>query len=252
MRPREPDAVETGGSEQTTRVAAPIPYAVRTVPPDSLLLRPAGRLRFRDRSDRGRRELLSSLAARGLTTVYRRVFFLTYPLIGRRIPKYRANVDVEFGVLEPEDVALYRRFRPATPAMEINRRFARGDRCYIALRRGEIVDACWGATGRVEVPYLHCSLDLEPGDIYYYDSHTVPGCRGHGLYMARNSFASVTNQREGLIRGVAVVAAENYGVWLILTRSGMETIGRYDLLRLGPWRRYRAFAVEGGALPPLA
>jgi hypothetical protein len=51
---------------------------------------------------------------------------------------------------------------------------------------------------------------------------------------------------------VAVVAWANYGVWLILTRSGLETIGRYDLLQLGPLRRYRAFVVEGEALPRLA
>lgn len=69
--------------------------------------------------------------------------------------------------------------------------------------------------------------------------------------MARNAFAASECKREGLARLVALVAAEKYAVWQILTRSGLKTIGRYDLLRVGPWNWYRTLAIEGEILPRL-
>jgi hypothetical protein len=223
----------------------------RVVRDSDRVFQPSGRLRFRDASEPRRGERASSLAARAATTVYRRLFFLTYSLVGRRVPGYRPGVDVEFGALGPGQAELYRRFRPSTSSAELSRRFARGDRCYVALRRGEIVDACWAASGRVEVPYLHRSLELGPGDLYFFDSYTRPEYRGRGLYMARNAFTAAECGREGFTRLVALVAAEKYAVWQILTRSGLMTSGRYDFVRLGPLRWYRILAVDGEALPRL-
>jgi hypothetical protein len=194
---------------------------------------------------------MSSLAARALTTVYRRAFFLTYSLVGRRIPSYRSGLEVDFGLLVPDDVERYRRFRPSTTSDDVARRFGQGHRCYVAQRRGEIIDACWAASGIVAVPYLHRSLKLHEGDLYFYDSYTRPEFRGRGLYMARNAFTAGECGREGFTRLVALVAAEKYAVWQILTRSGLQTSGRYDLVRLGPWRWYRTLAVDGEILPPL-
>lgn len=213
--------------------------------------RPSGRFRFIADSERGWSGSISPLVAKAVTTIYRRVFFLAYPLIGSSVPQYLPTIDVEFGLLRPDDAESYRRFRRSAAAAEVARRLAWGHRCYVAWQHGEIVDACWAAAGCVEVPYLRGFLDLPEGDLYFYDSYTHPSFRGRGVYMARNAFAASECKREGLARLVALVAAEKYAVWQILTRSGLKTIGRYDLLRVGPWNWYRTLAIEGEILPRL-
>jgi hypothetical protein len=81
------------------------------------------------------------------------------------------------------------------------------------------------------VPYLRRYLHIPEGDIYSYDSYTSAEHRGRCIYMARNSFTARQNQEEGFSRSIALDAFENYSAWLILTRSGLETLGAYHLVR---------------------
>jgi hypothetical protein len=156
---------------------------------------------------------------------------MAYSLEGIRIPVYHASYDVRFGILGPGDMSAYLRFRRGARAQEIERRLVRGDRCFVSWHEDEIVDACWTATGCVYVPYLRRYLHIPEGDIYSYDSYTSAEHRGRGIYMARNSFTARQNQEEGFSRSIALVAFENYSAWLILTRSGLETLGAYHLVR---------------------
>jgi hypothetical protein len=68
--------------------------------------------------------------------------------------------------------------------------------------------------------------------------------------MARNSFTARQNQEEGFNRSVALVAFENYSAWLILTRSGLETLGAYHYVRT-PMRGIYWQTTEPGAELPL-
>ncbi len=213
--------------------------------------RPAGRLRFSDGSAKTWRRRLQQLGARAFTTLYRRMLFMSYPLAGREIPSYRSRVQARFDTLERGGLEAYSRFRPGASRIEIERRLARGDRCFIAWHGGEIIDACWTATGSVFVPYLRRFLVIPHGDIYSYDSFTARDFRGAGLYMARNSFTARQNQAEGFRRSIALVAAENYAAWMILTRSGLKTLGAYHYIR-GPGVGIRWQTTEPDEkLPPL-
>ena len=193
--------------------------------------RPTGRLRFSDGSKSSLRGTARELGARVLTTAYRRMLFMSYSLAGIRIPVYNAGVDVSFSVLEPKNVDAYLSFRPASHRRDIEKRMVHGDRCFVSWHDGAIVDACWTATGTVYVPYLRRYLQIPEGDVYSYDSFTVPSHRGRGIYMARNSFTARAHQAEGLKRSIALVAFENYAAWLILSRSGLRTLGAYHYLR---------------------
>jgi hypothetical protein len=180
------------------------------------------------------------------------MLFMAYPLSGVRIPVYNAGLDVSFGVLEPRDVNAYVRFRPSTVRRDVERRMLRGDRCFVSWLEGEIVDACWTATSSVYVPYMKRVLYVPDGDVYSYDSFTLPSQRGRGIYMARNSFTARTNQSEGLQRSIALVAFENYSAWLILSRSGLRTLGAYHYLRTPLKGVYWETAEPGETLPSMS
>jgi hypothetical protein len=212
--------------------------------------RPSRRLRFDDQPPNAG-ALARALAARALTTVYRRMLFLAYPLEELGVQRVRCTVAADFRVLGEDDAEAYARFHAAVPAAEVRRRLACGHRCYAAWHEGEIVDAGWAATGVVFVPYLDRHLLLGAGDIYHYESYTRPALRKRGLYMARNAFAARLNAAEGFRRSVALVAAENAPVWAVLTRCGLRTRGIYSYLRLGPWGVHRWRGVGGERLPPL-
>ena len=214
-------------------------------------MRPSGKLRFAEGRTLDWKGHASSIAARTLTTFYRRMLCLIYPLQGRTIPVYKAQIDVDFRVLTRSDVSAYASFRPKHGRENFERRMSHGDRCFASWHNGEIVDACWVATGSVYVPYLSRYIWLDPGDVYSYDAYTLPDYRGYGLYMARNSYTARRNQKEGYERSVALVAPENYAAWLILTRSGLETIGEYSFTRLPLGGYWRENAVTGFKLPKL-
>jgi hypothetical protein len=219
---------------------------------ESLVIpRATGRLRFAEGRRLDAAGYASVLGAKVLTTFYRRMLCLVYPLQGRRIPVYHAQVEVDFRLLHADDLHAYLDFRPAAGRENIARRLADGHRCFTSWCDGKIVDACWIANGPVLVPYLERFVSMEPGDVYSYDAYTLPAYRGYGLYMARNSYTARFNQKEGYERSIAFVAPENYTAWLILTRSGLETIGEYSFLRI-PFRSiYWQRVVPGRRLPAL-
>jgi len=216
-----------------------------------LALRPSGVLRLREGRHLDLRGHASSIAARALTTIYRRMLCLVYPLQGRTIPIYRPQIDIDFRPLVSAEIGDYLRFRPSAARDVVSRRLSHGDQCHASWYRGKIVDACWISTGTVFVPYLNRFIALERGDVYSYDSYTLPDYRGYGLFMARNSYTARRNQKEGYERSVALVAPENYASWLILTRSGLETIGEYSFMRFPFGGIYRTKALSGRTLPEL-
>jgi hypothetical protein len=215
-------------------------------------LRPSGLLRFAEGRQLDFRGHASSIASRALTTVYRRMLCLIYPLQNRTIPIYRPQIDIDFRTLQSEEIGAYLRFRPTAVKEVLARRMAQGDRCHASWHEGEIVDACWIATGTAYVQYLDRFIALERGDVYSYDAYTLPGFRGYGIFMARNSYTARRNQREGCQRSVALVAPENYASWLILARSGLETIGEYSVIRFPFGAIHRQRALPGRSLPALS
>lgn|GEM_PF-1656559 len=213
--------------------------------------RPAGTLRFSDGSKTSLRGSLRELGARVVTFGYRRMLFMAYSLDAIRIPVYNASIDVTFGTLQPNDIDAYLRFRRNAERDTVEKRLMHGDRCFVSWYEKEIVDACWTATGMIHVPYIRRYLRIPAGDVYSFDSYTAPDFRGRGIYMARNSYTARVHQAEGLSRSIALVAYENYSAWLILTRSGLQTLGAYHYVRTPLKGLYWETTEPGNTLPPL-
>jgi len=214
-------------------------------------IRPSGRLRFSDGARSGTKGLLRVAGAKVLTTFYRRMLFMSYPLDGAEIPVYNANVSVQFDQLKPDELDSYLRFRPDSDRREMAQRLSAGHRCFVCWHEGEIVEACWSATSDIYVGYMRRYLRVPAGDVYSFDSYTDPRFRGHGVYMARNSYQARLNRAEGLKRSIALVAYENYAAWLILSRSGLKTLGAYHYVRLPGSGIYWNTPAPGQVLPPL-
>ena len=214
-------------------------------------IRPSGRLRFSDGARSGTKGLLRVTGAKVLTSFYRRMLFMSYPLDGAEIPVYNANVTVQFDQLKPDELDAYLRFRPDSDRGEVARRLAAGYRCFVCWHEGEIVEACWSATSDIYVGYMRRYLRVPAGDVYSFDSYTDPRFRGHGVYMARNSYQARLNRAEGLKRSIALVAYENYAAWLILSRSGLKTLGAFHYVRLPGAGFYWSTPAPGQELPLL-
>lgn len=177
---------------------------------------------------------------------------MAYPLEAAEIPVYRANIDVAFGLLESRHINDYLRMRPDCSGSLVEARLADGHRCFVSWHAGRLIDACWSATGQVHVAYLDRYLDIPPGDVFSYDSHTLKAHRGHGVYMARNSFQARHDQANGFKRSIAVVARENHVAILILSRSGLKTLGTYHYLRTPARGICWATPLAGESLPALS
>lgn len=193
---------------------------------------------------------LSIFAMKVVTTFYRRFLFMEYSL-QKPVPRLKFRLPVEIEELEIDQLAEYRRFRPRQSTRDIELRVARGDRCFACWHDNKIVDVGWIATGRVYLPFLRSDLLLEKGDVYNYDSYTLPDYRRHGLYMARNAFIAKQNRKEGYTRSVALVAVENRTPHLALLMAGLRPVGTYFCLRLGLWQRTWQRPEAGRTLPPL-
>jgi SAM-dependent methyltransferase/GNAT superfamily N-acetyltransferase len=67
-------------------------------------------------------------------------------------------------------------------AADLERRFALGHLCFLALdRSGEAAHSRWVSTDRSEIPELEMDIVLAPGEAYFYDGYTRPDFRGRGV-----------------------------------------------------------------------
>ena len=195
---------------------------------------------------------LDTLKMKVVTTFYRRVIVLAFPLDAPFRSAAPPRLPVDLCILTEAELDAYLAFRPDQSRAHIRARLERGDRCFVCRHEGRIVDAGWAATGRVPVPYLHRDLVLPSGDVYVYDAHTLPECEGRGLYVARNAFCARHYQDLGFRRCLAVVAVENKVPLAVLRRNGARPVGGYTCLRCFGFSRVTGRAAEGsGPLPIL-
>jgi hypothetical protein len=189
------------------------------------------------------------LHTRTVTFVYRRAYFLVRSLDAPFDAGGAASATCS--VLSPDDLRAYAAFRPQQGEDVARRRFARGDHCLVVWHEGAIVHAGWAATRRVYIPYLESDMLVIPGDIYSYDSYTLPAFRGKGLAVAKSILLQTHFRSLGYRRTTAIVAVEN-SAGLALTRAAAyRPLGRYMCVRLGVSRLCWGRAWGADPLPEL-
>jgi GNAT superfamily N-acetyltransferase len=169
--------------------------------------------------------------------LYRRLLLVARPL-GEPDPTIDASVSLAFGRLARSDSAEYLAFHPGEAIAEIERRFDRGDLCFLARSEGRIVGAVWTTRASPAVRYLHTTLAIAPDDVYLYDAYTAPDLRGRRIAPTLYRDVLTHHRAAGVRRAIAAILPENRATMRSLAEAGFRVIGRVGYVQLGPWRRY--------------
>src|ERR1051325_4330027 len=93
----------------------------------------------------------------------------------------RPNLPGEGRLATPADAALIADGRPSLGAAAVAKRFARGDRCFIAADAKGRVGHCRWVASAAEIPALDMDVLLWPGEAYFYGGYTRPDARARGV-----------------------------------------------------------------------
>jgi len=193
---------------------------------------------FRHRSRRAleivRHEgLLSLLARLAALAGYRRGIVMSMSLTPAP-PLVETDVELEYGFLEPGQLAAFTEYRPDIGAEVAEERLARGERCFVAWYGDRIVSARWITRGRVRAPEFRLSLTLAADAVFTYDSYTCPDLRGRRVASAAATRSAAALSAEGAQQAFVTVLPENGAGIRNAERSGYREVGRFAVLVLGP------------------
>lgn len=176
---------------------------------------------------------------------YKRVELCLYDfLFPGEIPPSEARIEAEHKVLDiaSPDRDLICEIQGSLLPLE---RYARGEKCYLALHRGRPVSYIWGAVGPVGVDEIALAVQPGPAEFYLYDAFTLEGWRGRNLYPSVLRRALEDGREEGLRRMTIFVEAGN-----LASRRGVEKAG-FTLFQTLVCRRVLFFFRRSRLLPPL-
>jgi hypothetical protein len=185
-----------------------------------------------------RNEGLKSLWFKVLGEIcYRRLVLLEYDL-SPQVHKVHLDSPVEIALLSMDEVDEYFAGRPQADPADIRRRFAHGEHCFVARFKGEMVGACWAATGRAFIEYLDCEISLAPDQVYVYNAFTVAQFRGRRIAPQRGLYLAQYMEKAGYRRLVGAVMPENKAAFRAPTKVGARHVGWLRRWQLGSWRHY--------------
>ena len=183
-----------------------------------------------------RTEGLRSLARKAVARcLYGRVIVLELDLVGWR-REISATVPLEVSELDSESLAAYLQARPDLEAADVSRRLADGHRCFVTWTNERISSAVWFGTGTMRITEIRSSIDLDPGQVYAYDSWTSPEIRGHNVAGARGVTTCETLRDAGFRGMVAYVLAGNKAGLRPPAKLGFRRMGTVGSIRLGVLR----------------
>jgi ubiquinone/menaquinone biosynthesis C-methylase UbiE/L-amino acid N-acyltransferase YncA len=171
-------------------------------------------------------------------TVYRRVWTVERSLDGPWRPPPELPPTVELGELAEEDLEAHQRLRQDTGLQDLRRRFAAGERCFVARENGRILHAAWLATGRAHIEYLDRTVELAPGEVYVSAAFSAPDARRRTYSVAVADAIARRMREEGQRRLLGVVVPENLAGRRAFPRWGYRRLGWMRTLRLGRRRRH--------------
>lgn len=168
--------------------------------------------------------------------VYRRVVLVERAL-DEPVPEVTARLPLVIDLLKESEVDEYVGFFPRGNVSETRRRLEAGQLCFVARHRGRLVCANWATTKAAWIPYLGCTIQLAPGEVYTYELFTSPDFRGQNIAPAVKAHQLRQFRRAGYSRAVAVIVPENTASLRADGKVGYSPYGVMGCVRLGPWRR---------------
>lgn len=142
------------------------------------------------------------------------------------------DVQLRWAWASPSDINLLIGGRDDAPSEDaLRERFARGDRCAVAIGAdGRLAHSRWITTERGYIPELDVDVVLAPGEAYHYDAYTRPDVRGCGIDGAVRSFIFRTLRDAGLEKVCWYVRGDNPIAMRVSRRWG-EPSGKLRYVR---------------------
>lgn len=167
---------------------------------------------------------------------YRRLYYLERPL-ALPFPDLHAALPLEITPMERDEIDAYIAFHDEDPRDQIERRFALGEKCFVARSGGEIVCANWACEGgplsEHWIRYLRYALPVAPDEVYLYDSYTAPTHRGRGIAPALAVWILRHYAEKGYRRTTTAIVPENRTNLRARAKSGYQICGRIGYVRTG-------------------
>ena len=99
---------------------------------------------------------------------------------------------------------------PEQTTEDIDARFRRGDRVFVAIGAGVAGEHTrWVTTSRTYIPEIDRDIVPAPGQAYFYNGYTRPECRGHGVDGRVRNRIFATLQSEGFTSACSYVRHDN-------------------------------------------
>ncbi len=183
-----------------------------------------------------RTEGLRSLARRALgRTVYGRMAVLQLDLDDTALD-HSSPVSLNVQRLRPEHFRTYLSVRPDLAGGEIERRIARGDRCYVTWTAGQITSSIWFGSGSVRMTELAASMELESDQAFCYDNWTTPELRGQNISATREASTCAILRDAGYRSLVGHFFVRNAAALRPPMKLGFKRVAVLTSIRLG-WLR---------------
>lgn len=135
------------------------------------------------------------------------------------IPPNEARIEATYEILTPESPC-----RPLIDEVQsermVERRFGRGEICFVAIHEGSVVSYIWGSRGKVGVEEIAMAVNTAPGEIYLYDAFTLEPWRGKNLYPSVLQRAIEYGRDLNLDRSTIFVEAKNTPSIRGVTKAG--------------------------------
>lgn len=147
---------------------------------------------------------------------YQTFLVYSYDLQNKEID-HRENQDVTIKTIEDDSGDLVDEFRKKFPAEEFVKRFKQPDqKCYIALKDGEIAGYGWIAYNELFIESINYNFRMQDDEFFIYACYVPKDHRGEGIYPAmlrqilhdskqqdyREALIGVLSANAGSIRGI--------------------------------------------------
>jgi SAM-dependent methyltransferase/GNAT superfamily N-acetyltransferase len=165
---------------------------------------------------------------------FRRLIVREFPLTSP-VDAIRAKIQVDITALNAGEIDEYNQFRRPVNLAWTRDRVNNGDVCFVARHNGQIIGACWIATGKAWSAYLRAPVQLAVDEAYGYDLYTSSEWRGNGLPAAITSEMHRWCRAHGFTRVIGFTIPENRPA---MTNSiGYRSIGVIGYVGFRKFRR---------------
>ncbi|MEW6443897.1 MAG: GNAT family N-acetyltransferase [bacterium] len=183
---------------------------------------------------RGWKPGLSWLGRQLAMLPYRQLrFFVLSRSLAEPMPEPAQKIALKVRPFAPGDLEWVRREIFPSEARLFQRRLERGHMGFVACHGERIVGYSWACT---DTTLERLELRLEPGDVLFTDSFTVPAFRGRGVQTMLSLERLCAFRERGYARAILYIEVHNTPSLAVWRKLEAQVLARVRFRRVGCWR----------------